>query len=152
MTHICVSKLTIIGSDNGLSPERRQAIIWTNAGLLSIWPLGTNFSEILSEIHTFSFKKMHFITSSEKLRPFCLGLNVLNITDGCTYGVTTVWWSVCRHNIDKTWIKIYTPQVLILELYTSLWQVIHSSFVPYPFVVNIKIKNQSYLIIVTVLH
>ena len=45
VTHICVSKLTIIGSDNGLSPERRQAIIWTNAGILLIGPLGTNFSE-----------------------------------------------------------------------------------------------------------
>ena len=34
VTHICVSKLTTIGSDNGLSPDRRQAIIWTNAGTL----------------------------------------------------------------------------------------------------------------------
>ena len=50
VTHICVNKLTIIGSDNGLSPGRRQAIIWTNAGLLLIGPLGTNFSEILIEI------------------------------------------------------------------------------------------------------
>ena len=49
-THICVTKLTIIGSDNGLSPGRRQAIIWTNAGILLIEPLGTNFSEILIEI------------------------------------------------------------------------------------------------------
>ena len=48
--HICVNKLTIIGSDNGLSPGRRQAIIWTNAGILLIGPLGTNFSEILIEI------------------------------------------------------------------------------------------------------
>ena len=46
VTHICVGKLTIIGSDNGLSPERRQAIIWTNAGILLIGSLGTNFSEI----------------------------------------------------------------------------------------------------------
>ena len=45
MTHICVSDLTIIGSDNGLSPGRRQAIIRTNAGILLIRPLGTNFSE-----------------------------------------------------------------------------------------------------------
>ena len=36
VTHICVGKLVIIGSDNGLSPDRRQAIISTNAGLLSI--------------------------------------------------------------------------------------------------------------------
>ena len=59
MTHICVSKLTIIGSDNGLSPGRRQTIIWTNAGILLIRPQGTNFNEILIEIHTFSFKKIH---------------------------------------------------------------------------------------------
>ena len=55
MMHICFSKLAIIGSDNGLSPDRRQAIIWTNAGLLLIGPVGTNFSEILIEILTFSF-------------------------------------------------------------------------------------------------
>ena len=36
MTHICVSNMTIIGSDNSLSPERPQAIIWLNAGILSL--------------------------------------------------------------------------------------------------------------------
>ena len=64
MTHICVSKLTVIGSDNGLSPGRRQAIIWTNAGILLIGPIGTNFNEILVEINTFSFKKIHLKMSS----------------------------------------------------------------------------------------
>ena len=77
MTHICVSKQTIIGSDNGLSPGRRQAIIWTNARILSIGTLGTNFNEISIGIQTFSFKKMHFKMSSAKWRPFCLGLNVI---------------------------------------------------------------------------
>ena len=43
MTHICVGNLIGIGSDNGLSPGRRQAIIWTNAGILLIGLLGTNF-------------------------------------------------------------------------------------------------------------
>ena len=78
VTHICVVKLTIIGSDNGLSPGRRQAIIWTNAGILLIGPLGTNFSEILIEIHIFSFKKMHLKMSSAKWRLFGLGLNELS--------------------------------------------------------------------------
>ena len=64
VTQICVGKLIIIGSDNGLSPGRRQAIIWTNAGILLIWPLGTNFSEISIDIQTFSFKKIHFKMSS----------------------------------------------------------------------------------------
>ena len=77
VTHICVCNLTIISSDNGLSPGRRQAIVWTNAGILVIRPLETNFSEILIKIHTFSFKKIHLKTSSGKWRPFCLGLNEL---------------------------------------------------------------------------
>ena len=81
VTHICVSKLTIIGSDNGLSPGRRKAIIWTNDGILLIWTFRTHFSEIVSEIHTFSFKKMYFKMSSGKWRLSCLGLNVLTGMD-----------------------------------------------------------------------
>ena len=77
VTHICVSKLTIIGADNGLSPGRRQAVIWTNAGILLIGPLGTNFSEISIGILIFSFKKMRLKLSSAKRRPLWLGLNVL---------------------------------------------------------------------------
>ena len=65
-THICVGKLTTIGSDNGLSPGRRQAIIWTNAGILLIGSLGTNFGEIWIAIDPFSFKKMHLKMSSAK--------------------------------------------------------------------------------------
>ena len=79
MTHICVSNLTIIVSDNGLSPGGRQAIIWTNAGISLIQTLGTNFSEILREIYTFSFKKMHLKMMSGKCRPSCLGLSVLTL-------------------------------------------------------------------------
>ena len=78
VTHICVNKLTTIGSDNGLSPGWRQAIIWANAGLLLIGPWGTNFYEILIDIHTFSLKKIHLKMTSGKWQPFCLGLNVLN--------------------------------------------------------------------------
>ena len=73
VTHICVGKLTIIGSDNGLSPGRRQAIIWTNAEIMLIRPL-ENFSEIWIGIQTFSFKKctwkcrlrngVHFVSAS----------------------------------------------------------------------------------------
>ena len=74
VTIIRVGKLTIIDSDNGLSPGRRQTIIKTNAGILLIETLGTNFSEILSEIHTFNSRKCiwkcrledggHFISAS----------------------------------------------------------------------------------------
>ena len=77
VTHIWVGNLTITVSDNGLSPGRRQAIIWTNAGILLMWTLGTNFSEILIEILIFSFKNMRLKVSSGKWRTFCLGPNVL---------------------------------------------------------------------------
>ena len=63
-------------SDNGLSPGRRQAITWTNDEQLLIGPLGTNFSEILIEILTFSYKKMRLKLSSGKYRLSCLGLNL----------------------------------------------------------------------------
>ena len=46
VTHIFASKLANIGSDNGLSPGRRLAIIRTSAEMLLNGPLGTNLSEI----------------------------------------------------------------------------------------------------------
>ena len=49
----------IIASDNGLSPGRRQVIIWTIAGILLNRPSRVNFNEILVEIHIFSFKEIH---------------------------------------------------------------------------------------------
>ena len=81
VTHISVDNLTIIVSDNGLSPIRRQAITLTNDGTLLIGPLGTNFSEILIKKYTFSPKKTHLKTSSAKRRPFCLGLNLLTVNN-----------------------------------------------------------------------
>ena len=65
------------GPSKGLSPGRHQAIIWTNAGILSTGPLGTKVNEILIEIYTFSFKKMHSNMLSAKRRPFCLALSTL---------------------------------------------------------------------------
>ena len=52
----CVNKLTIIISDNGLLPGQRQAITWTNAGILVIGPSGTDFNEIFIKIYEFSLK------------------------------------------------------------------------------------------------
>ena len=77
MTHICISKLTIIGSVNGLSPGRRQPIISTNDGILLIRTQWTNFSEILIKVQTFSFTEIHLKLSSVEIRPFCLGLNMI---------------------------------------------------------------------------
>ena len=103
-THICLSKLTIMGSYNGLSPGRHQATVWTNAGILLIWTLGTNVSEIWREIHMFSFTKMHFKMSSEKWQPFCLGLNVLIHQNVVTLLVVRLEYSRRTRSIE--WLLI----------------------------------------------
>ena len=76
VTHICISKLSIIGPGNGLLPGWHQAIIWTNAGILLTGPLGTDLSEIFIEICTFIFKKMHLKMSCAKWRLFCRSLHM----------------------------------------------------------------------------
>ena len=78
MAHACVSNLTIIGSDNGLSPDRHQAIIWTNAGIFLIGLSWTNFSRIFIKSQIFSFKENHLEMLSGKWRTFCPGLNVIS--------------------------------------------------------------------------
>ena len=75
--HVCIRKLTIIGSENSLSSSRRQTIIWTNDEILLIGPFETNFSEILIGIHTFSFKKCIWICCLWNGHSFCFSLNVL---------------------------------------------------------------------------
>ena len=113
VTHICVSKLTIIGSDNCLSPSQHQAIIWTNAGILLIGTLGTNFSEILIEIRPFSFKKMHFKMSSRKWQPFCLSLNVIYRDSQTEYRTEQIQGRALL--LCTTWELVYTG------LYCTMW-------------------------------
>ena len=61
-----------------------------NAGILLIGTLGTNFSEILIEIHTFSYRETHFKMSFGKWGPFCLVLSVLT-----HWGPWTKWQTLC---------------------------------------------------------
>ena len=68
----------IIGSDNGLPPDRRQAIIRNKAGILLIGPSTMNFSEIIIKIHNFQFKKLQLKMLSGNWQPFCLSLSVLS--------------------------------------------------------------------------
>ena len=113
--HICVLNLTIIGSDNGLSPGRRQAITWTNVGII----LGTNFSEKLIEIHTLSLKKIHLKMLSGKWWPFCLGLNVLT---GAFIQEKFRWISQVLHKfISHEWcLVLISFQVLLVGKYRIL--------------------------------
>ena len=108
LIHICTSKPIIIGSDNGLLPGWRQAIIETSAGISLIGPLGTNSIEIWINIHTFSFRKMHLKMASAKWQPFCLGFNMLiNVKNG-NY---TIWspmvLSVYKDTCDGVYFYIY---------------------------------------------
>ena len=70
-----------------------------------ILTLGTNFSEILSEIHAVLFKKMHLKMSSAKCQPFCLGLNVLNV-DVCVICLLIYAHFVCWMSASGAKYKI----------------------------------------------
>ena len=74
MTHISVGKLTTIDSHNDLSPGQRQANIWTNARILLVVPLGTNFNVMLIEIHKFSFTLENVVCEMAAIlfRPQCV--------------------------------------------------------------------------------
>ena len=112
-TYICISELTIIGSDAVMLPGWHQAIMWTNAGILLIGPMGTSFSEILMEIFTFSLKKMDLKMLSGKWGPFCFSLNVSNhnkTQQSMNYkhelyvlGCTAYWISCTWIDLDDLW-------------------------------------------------
>ena len=127
VTHICVGNLTIIASDNGLSPGRRQAIIWTNAGILLIGPWGTNFSEILIGIQTFSFKKMHFKMASAKWRPFRLGLNVLIITYIYHFGGIAQNHYISITNTSEIGLFCINPKLMIHNWLIIPWNSINTN-------------------------
>ena len=127
VTHICVTQLITIVSDNGLSLHRRQAITWNNDGILLVGHVGRNFSEILIEIYTFAFKKMHLKMSSEKWRPSCLSLNVLRFVAGLIlriipYDKGVLSWFIKRILIHHTRVHFTNgilPKIQILWKYFS---------------------------------
>ena len=116
VTRICVNKLTIIGSDNGFSSDWRQDIIWTNAGILLIWPLETTFSDISIKIHIFSFRKMRLKISSGKWRPFCFGLDML-------------MYIILAPSLAIHWLLVRRLQVTEMEIILDCWDLITTPFV-----------------------
>ena len=97
-----------IGSDNGLSPGRRQAIILANADI--------SFNEILFEIKVFSFKKMRMNTSPAKWRPFCSGGDELIDEDLVLH----------RYTISiKQWGMPYTVSQPYSDGFSYKWQQSH---------------------------
>ena len=107
LMHICVTRPQWVNSlrpsDANMRhqpmPSLVQIMGCRRPGILLIEPLGRNFSEILIEIYTFSFKKIHLKMSSGKCRPFCLGLNVLtHCGPVAQYGITGVIIGLCPAN------------------------------------------------------
>ena len=93
MTHLCVGNLTIVGSDNGLSPGRRKAIIWTNAGILSIAPYKQgNFCR---NRHIFilknAFQNVIWEMTAILSRPQCVKTSFLICVNICSLAVFKVW-------------------------------------------------------------
>ena len=112
--YVSVPAVVARGFANGLSSGQRHAIIWTNAGILLIGPLGTDFNEVLIEIHKFVFKNVHLKISSGKWRPSCLGLNALidnKRKPPCIGGMELVSLSCNRvfisaESVGRGWCKI----------------------------------------------
>ena len=85
VTYICVGNLTTIGSDKGLSPGQRQAITWTNVGILLIGPPRNKLQwNVYRNSYIFTQENSFEIVVC-KWRPFCLGLNVLTHRSWVTY-------------------------------------------------------------------
>ena len=145
VTHICVVKLAIIGSDNCLLPGRCQAIIWTNAGILLIGP----FSEILCGIQISSFKKMHLKILSAKWHPFCLCLNVLKLINSlaaviCDYNFISLRTSdaILRMELVRDWARYCLVACLLPSRYLNLCRVIVNWNLLNKFQLNFNPKTQ----------
>ena len=118
VTHICVSKITITGSDNGLSPRRRQAIIGTSVGMLLIGPLGTNFSEILSDIDIFSFKQNAIWKTAAILsRPQCVNRLRIMCTLTALSCLPFLFGAASPSHKDHEVINVKKKERTILTLY-----------------------------------
>ena len=110
---LSVAFLTI-GSDHGLSPGPHQAIIWTNAGMLLTGPLGTNFSEILIAIHSFSFKQRYLKCRLENSGHFVLA--------SMCWDALRLMWHLCNdvnHIVDGSVQDCSISSANALELLQS---------------------------------
>ena len=108
---------TVIGWQNGVLPG------WANAWILLMEHLGTNHSEIIMEIHTFSFKKMHLKIPSWKCRPFCLGLNVITFCFTVIYFIANLTFGfndsvllACQNPVGWQTVIRGTPTPLFMAI------------------------------------
>ena len=112
-----VNRLSI-GSDNGVSPLRHQAIIWTNAGWLSIGHLGTRFSDTLIKMKK---KLFHWPKCIWKynLRNGGNFVQVRWVNNGMTYAV----WILSRGRQVIVYSALSEPHLLTTSQHDRLFQV-----------------------------
>ena len=77
MTHLCIHKFTIIGSDNGLAPSRRQVIIWTNASHIAKSTLMKKLQWNINQNSYIFIQENAFENVICNMSAICIGLNVL---------------------------------------------------------------------------
>ena len=142
VTHMRVSKLTIIGSDNGLSDPKLE-YCWFE-------PWEQTSVKSLSKFMYFHSRKCICKMLSGKWRPSCFGLNVLNALSDMPWILKLRWHMKsihCFYNVPTT-SKIQTPhgkvqtfcivwiffffftdtQTCICILYLSKWVIKFNSF------------------------
>ena len=83
-----------------------------NAGILLIWPLWTNFSDIFIRIQSFSFQKMNLKMSSAKWRPSCPGLNVLTSALKTLYDRMDISGRYCRIWSDPNKVFVHYGTII----------------------------------------
>ena len=100
--HICISNLAITGSDNGLSPGRRQAITRTNAGLGNKlqWNLNRNWYIFIQEN---AFESVLCETAAILSRPQCVKRYVMKFDCFLQHMSTSCWSHPVGPTVHQQW-------------------------------------------------
>ena len=95
---------SLVQTDNGLSPSRRQAIIWTTAGLLSIGPLWTIVSEIFIKTQNFSSNQNHYIFIQENALETVWKIAAILSWPQCVewVAVNWIWYQFCMSSTSQS--------------------------------------------------
>ena len=140
MTHICVIKLIIIDSDNGLAPVRRQAIIWTNAGILSIGPFNWNKLQWKFNRNSYifiqenAFENVVWKMASILSRPQCVKWQLVckfSIVERnllfifCFYACFIHYLSFAHHFPHK-WVLLSHSFIILSNMYCHIPQILYS--------------------------
>ena len=111
MTHIwsyASVKWVFVGSDYGLSPFWCQVITWNNAVVLSIWPLGTNISDIrIKNTQLFIHENVVCEMNVILYRVFARWCRVGDELIYSTSRVMCLQFALCRNSMRFREVRVY---------------------------------------------